>query len=109
MSTTTTDTHSPERNYLNAEKGIWSWLTTHDHKRIALMYLFSTVLFFFLGGISALIMRTNLASFGKHIVSEETYNILFTLGLEGLLAHGKLVLYTDLPTATFLQLEWRRD
>lgn len=31
------------------------------------------------------------------------YNIFFALGLEGFLAHGKLVVYTDLPTATDLQ------
>lgn len=37
------------------------------------------------------------------------YSILFALGLEGFLAHGKLVVYTDLPTATYLQQQWKSD
>ena len=35
------------------------------------------------------------------------YSLLFNLGLEGFLAHGKLTLYADLPTATYLQQQWR--
>ena len=31
--------HGADHNYLNAEKGLWSWLTTVDHKRIAVLYL----------------------------------------------------------------------
>jgi hypothetical protein len=37
------------------------------------------------------------------------YNLCFFLGLERYLAHGRLVIYTDLPTATFLQQQWGRD
>ena len=37
--------HAPGENYLNSPKGIKSWLTTVDHKRIGVMYLWS-VLFF---------------------------------------------------------------
>lgn len=37
------------------------------------------------------------------------YKILFALGLESFLAHGRLVVYTDLPTATYLQQQWKRD
>ncbi len=37
------------------------------------------------------------------------YSLFFTLGLESFLAHGRLVIYTDLPTATFLQQHWGRD
>ncbi len=36
------------------------------------------------------------------------YSLFFTLGLESFLAHGRLVIYTDLPTATFLQQHWGR-
>ena len=46
-----------KQNYLNHPKGIMSWLLTLDHKRIGLMYLFSGILFFFLGGLLALVMR----------------------------------------------------
>lgn len=37
------------------------------------------------------------------------YNLFFDLGLESFLAHGRLILYTDLPTATYLRVQWRRD
>ena len=45
--------HAPaaeRRNYLNAGYGLASWLLTTDHKRIAILYLISITLFFFLGG-----------------------------------------------------------
>ena len=42
----------PQReNYLNASYGLKSWLLTKDHKRIALLYLFTITLFFALGGV----------------------------------------------------------
>jgi hypothetical protein len=36
------------------------------------------------------------------------YHLFFALGLEGFLAHGRLTIYTDLPTATFLQHQFQR-
>ena len=47
-------------NYLNNGHGLKSWLLTRDHKRIALLYLFSVTAFFFLGGSFALIVRLEL-------------------------------------------------
>lgn len=75
-----------EHNYLNHGKGIWSWLTTIDHKRIGLLYLFSICTFFFAGGVSALLMRLELSSAGPTIMTAETYNVLFTL-------HGVLMIF----------------
>jgi hypothetical protein len=37
------------------------------------------------------------------------YKLFFDLGLENFLAHGKMVIYTDLPAATCLRHQWRRD
>jgi cytochrome c oxidase subunit 1 len=42
-------------------KGILGWLTTVDHKKIAVMYLFTTFFFFLAGGIMALLLRIQLA------------------------------------------------
>ena len=67
------------RNYLNEEDGIFSWLLTTDHKRIALLYTFSITLLFFLGGAFAVLMRLNLLSPHGAIVGLETYNKLFTM------------------------------
>lgn len=73
-------------NYLNCERGIWSWLTTVDHKRIGLMYLFSLTFFFFVGGLAALAVRTELAFPGGQIMSADTYNRFFT-------AHGVIMIF----------------
>ncbi len=60
-------------------KGWLSWLTTTDHKRIGIMYLFVTFLFFILGGVEALIMRWQLAVPDGTSVSPETYNGLVSM------------------------------
>jgi len=73
-------------NYINCERGIWSWLTTVDHKRIALLYLFTISIFFFVGGIAALLMRTELARAGADFLDPSTYNMLFTL-------HGAIMIF----------------
>ena len=67
------------QNYLTAEKGIWSWLTTLDHKRIGLMYLVSVLIAFLLGGIFALLVRLELLTAGRTIMDADTYNHMFTL------------------------------
>src|SRR5690349_16950899 len=73
-------------NYLNNSSGIWSWLTTVDHKRIGILYLISITVFFLAGGIAAGIVRLNLLSPEGAIVSEDAYNRSFT-------AHGVLMLF----------------
>ena len=75
-----------ETNYLNAEKGIKSWLLTQDHKRIGILYLFSIMFFFFIGGMSALLIRLELIRPQEVIVGAETYNQLFTL-------HGAIMIF----------------
>ncbi|HEX4750611.1 MAG TPA: cytochrome c oxidase subunit I [Bryobacteraceae bacterium] len=67
------------KNYLNVKQGILSWLLTTDHKRIGLLYTFSITVLFFLGGFFALMMRLELLSPRNWLVSNETYNKLFTM------------------------------
>jgi cytochrome c oxidase subunit 1 len=59
--------------------GIWSWLTTVDHKRIGILYGASAVVFFIIGGLEALIIRLQLATPDGQIVNPDTYNQLFTM------------------------------
>ncbi|MBX6363581.1 MAG: cytochrome c oxidase subunit I [Gemmatimonadetes bacterium] len=59
--------------------GIWSWITTVDHKRIAILYYVTSVVFLVLGGIEALIIRLQLAQPNGTVISAETYNQLFTM------------------------------
>ncbi|HXU61734.1 MAG TPA: cbb3-type cytochrome c oxidase subunit I [Polyangia bacterium] len=68
-----------EPNYLAAEHGIWSWLNTRDHKRIALMFYVCVLVMFLLGGAFALALRTELLTPRRTIMDAETYNRMFTL------------------------------
>src|SRR5918999_2153033 len=60
-------------------RGWLEWLTTTDHKKIGLLYLFATFLFFIIGGVEALIMRLQLAQPSGTLVPAETYNALVTM------------------------------
>jgi cytochrome c oxidase subunit 1 len=75
-----------EDNYINHEKGLKSWLTTLDHKRIGVLYLISIMSSFFLGGVFALLVRTELLTPKQTIVGADTYNQLFTL-------HGAVMIF----------------
>lgn len=51
-------------SYLTPKGGfittVWDWMTTVDHKKIGVMYLFAILFMFFLGGVAALVVRTEL-------------------------------------------------
>ncbi|MSO23414.1 MAG: cytochrome c oxidase subunit I [Acidobacteria bacterium] len=81
MSTLTAPTVPVEtrEHYLNADYGVRSWLLTVDHKRIALLYLASITLFFFLGGFFAVLIRLELLTPEGDMVQSETYNKMFTM------------------------------
>ncbi len=59
--------------------GLLGWLTTTDHKRIGLLYFWTTLALFGAGGAEALIIRTQLAQPNQHVVSPETYDQLFSM------------------------------
>ena len=59
--------------------GIWSWLTTVDHKRIGVLYLVSSLFFFVFGGIEAGLLRAQLAVPNGQVLSAAMYNQLFTM------------------------------
>ncbi len=86
MTTTTIDdapfiepSTKTRRNYLNDEYGVLSWLLTKDHKRIAILYLFSVTLFFVVGGVLAFLMRLELLTPEGDMFTSDTYNKIFTL------------------------------
>jgi cytochrome c oxidase subunit 1 len=60
-------------------KGVWSWITTVDHKRIGILYGVSAFAFFLIGGIEALIIRLQLARPESTLVAPDTFNALFTM------------------------------
>ena len=59
--------------------GWTSWLTTTDHKRIGLLYLCTTFVFFLVGGAEALLMRIQLGAPDNTFLTPTAYNQLFTL------------------------------
>ena len=59
--------------------GWTSWITTTDHKRIGIMYMVTTFIFFCLGGVEALMIRLQLGAPNNTLVTPETYNQLFTM------------------------------
>ncbi len=73
-------------DYINVSYGVKSWLLTTDHKRIALLYLISITLMFFIGGAFAVVIRLELATPKGDLVSADTYNKLFTM-------HGIVMLF----------------
>ena len=74
MATTTLNPAAPA-----VRSGLYEWLTTTDHKKIGIMYLINSILFFVMGGILALIVRAELAQPGMQFVSESFYNQAFTM------------------------------
>jgi caa(3)-type oxidase subunit IV len=67
------------RDYMHDQPGIRSWLLTHDHKRIAIMFLVVVTLSLMLGGTFAMLLRTKLLTPGPGFIEPVTYNRLFTL------------------------------
>jgi len=76
----------PAVNYLNADRGVKSWLLTLDHKRIAVMYLVSVLVMFLVGGIFAMAIRLELLTPEPTIMGANTYNRMFTL-------HGVVMIF----------------
>ena len=76
----------PRKNFINAEHGLLSWLLTGDHKRIAILYLISITVFFFIGGAFAGLIRLELLTPQGDLVSSDTYNKLFTM-------HGVIMVF----------------
>ena len=81
MATTALPAQAPHSTAESAygQTGVWSWLTTVDHKRIGILYLFTAFAFFIIGGLEAVIIRAQLQGPNGQLVSAEVYNQLFTM------------------------------
>jgi cytochrome c oxidase subunit I len=66
--------------------GLVTWLTTTDHKRVAVLYLVTAAAFFALGGALALAMRTELARPGLQVLEVDQYHQFFTM-------HGSIMMF----------------
>ena len=61
------------------QTGWMAWLTTTDHKKIGILYMVTTFVFFMMGGIEALLMRLQLSAADNTLLTPGTYNALFTM------------------------------
>jgi cytochrome c oxidase subunit 1 len=66
--------------------GLLAWIATTDHKRLALRMAVVSLAFFLVGGVFALLMRTELADPGLELMGRDAYNQLFTM-------HGSTMVY----------------
>src|SRR5688500_12639927 len=74
--------HAVERR----QRGWIAWLSTTDHKRIGILYLYTCLVFFVLGGVEAMVMRTQLAVPENTFLTPEKYNQVMTL-------HGSTMIF----------------
>ncbi|MBX3016876.1 MAG: cytochrome c oxidase subunit I [Bdellovibrionaceae bacterium] len=72
-------------NYINEFKGLKSWFTSLDHKRIGLLYMVSILFFFLVGGIAAMLIRLELFRTGNYF-EPSTYNQIMTY-------HGAIMVF----------------
>ena len=61
------------------KSGLWGWLTTTDHARIAKRYIITAFCFFLLGGIDAAMMRLQLSRPENHVLGPDLYNQFFSM------------------------------
>ncbi|HEY0416514.1 MAG TPA: cbb3-type cytochrome c oxidase subunit I, partial [Gaiellaceae bacterium] len=92
---------APSRKRIDRLERIWAerpgvlgWLTTVDHKRIGILYFWTTIVLFLAGGVEALLMRSQLAAPEEHVVGPDTYDQLMTM-------HGvTMIFYFIIPMTT---------
>ncbi len=72
------ENHVPLPN-VSSSNGLLAWVASVDHKQIGIMYLLTTLLFFLVGGIEALLMRIQLAQPRFSFLSPEAYNQIFSM------------------------------
>src|SRR5438270_8574824 len=71
-----------------------AWISTVDHKRIAVLYMLTALVFFIIGGVEALFMRLQLAIPNNHFLQPDTFNQLFTM-------HGTTMIFLVVMPVVF--------
>jgi cytochrome c oxidase subunit I len=76
----------PEAPGQEPRAGLLDYLTTIDHKKIGILYIYTAFGVFFAGGILAMLVRAELAEPGLQYMGQHTYNQMFTM-------HGTLMIF----------------
>src|SRR5918992_5082768 len=86
MATTELPLPAPPEAHHEEPAGIVDYLTTVDHKKIGILYIFTAFAIFLAGGLLALLVRVELAEPGLQAIGENTYNQVFSM-------HGTLMIF----------------
>ena len=78
---------------LEDSQGLLQWISSVDHKQIGILYLLMSLLYLLVGGLAALLIRTQLIVPENHFLSPQAYNQLFTM-------HGTTMIFFVLTPAT---------
>jgi cytochrome c oxidase subunit 1 len=79
MATTELPRPAPPEAHDEHRGGLVDWVSTVDHKKIGILYIFTAFAIFLVGGIFSLLIRTELAKPGLQTMGENTYNQVFTM------------------------------
>src|SRR5678815_2300854 len=78
--------HDHEHGHGGGYGGIMRWITTTNHKDIGTLYLWFSFIMFSVGGVMALVIRTELFSPGLQIVNPDFFNQMTTM-------HGLIMVF----------------
>ena len=79
MKAITVDDINPVLHFDKKDSLLLRWVSTVDHKAIGKLYMLAALLFFIVGGVEALLMRTQLAIANNHFLSPGVYDQIFTM------------------------------
>ncbi len=79
MNAATTDTHHDDHHDHGPAPGLMRWVTTTNHKDIGTLYLWFSLIMFFIGGAMALVIRTELIQPGLQVVDPQFFNTMTTM------------------------------
>jgi len=86
MSNSESQTHVSYLEHQGKYKGLLGWLTSTDHKRIALLYMYAMIVFFFVAAILGLLMTIEKMNPGQDLMTAQQYNGFFTI-------HGVIMIF----------------
>jgi cytochrome c oxidase subunit 1 len=76
---TTTAEGTPKGLRPSRPTGVLSWIATTDHKRIGILYFWTVLVFFFIGGVESSLIRAQLSQAELSLITPEIYNQMFTM------------------------------
>jgi cytochrome c oxidase subunit 1/cytochrome c oxidase subunit I+III len=90
-------------------EGLLAWVASVDHKQIGILYMISSMFFFLVGGIEALVIRLQLIAPRLHLLSPETFDQMFTMHGTTMIFLFVMPMLTGMATYTIPLMIGARD